>query len=490
MGLRYLRASGKKLSKSSSKHHRCDKEHGHHTDSKTSDSDHHHHQKSTKKTSRTTSGSISSNSHRDKHHRTTTHAARHSRRYADGNNDQAFEPNEQRQTAAIPNLGGGEYSELYLDNAASYELSHDDLSHRRQGRFRQQTIRLPDEPPRRKEVRQRLLTPEPDLLERLLIRRQGQDVIEEIIEEPFTPPPRIEEKIVYEESGPPQVTRKVVRVPPSQQQTYQGSSDVSAHQSALPAQQPIYQPSAIQPSPSVAPPPGTAPISYSVGSGAVGAAPAVPAPQAPLANYGGHIQQPTGVGQLPAFTASLGYGAVNNLGGVGQASFGGFPSSFSGYGGDGLGFGSGFGGGGALSSIATYGQPTNQPITPFSNATMAGFGGCPLAGAMGASMGGFGGFGGASMGGFGGFGGASLGGFPGLAGGASFGGASFGGASFGGGMPCGMPCAPPPQIIQQPVPCPVPCPVPQPIPCPVPVPVPQQIPCPVPVPVRECIPVP
>lgn len=106
------------------------------------------------------------------------------------------------------------------------EVGQDDASDlyrlRRQICVRKQTIRLPDQPGVVRQVRHRMLTPEPDILERVYIRRLPNTVIEEIIEQPTTPPPRLQERTIIEPSGPPQIVRKVIRVPPrSQQHEYQ-----------------------------------------------------------------------------------------------------------------------------------------------------------------------------------------------------------------------------------------------------------------------------
>ncbi|CAF1047267.1 unnamed protein product [Didymodactylos carnosus] len=87
--------------------------------------------------------------------------------------------------------------------------------HRRQGRYRRQVIRVPGQGQGQvRQVRQRLPTPEPDTLERVYIQSSGQEIIEEITEIPTTPPPQVHEKTIVEPSGPPQVIRKVIRVPP------------------------------------------------------------------------------------------------------------------------------------------------------------------------------------------------------------------------------------------------------------------------------------
>jgi hypothetical protein len=46
------------------------------------------------------------------------------------------------------------------------------------------------------------------------IQRAGNEVIEEITEIPTTPPPRVQERTVVEPAGPPQVIKRVIRVPP------------------------------------------------------------------------------------------------------------------------------------------------------------------------------------------------------------------------------------------------------------------------------------
>ncbi|CAF4354666.1 unnamed protein product, partial [Rotaria sp. Silwood2] len=108
----------------------------------------------------------------------------------------------------------GSYNEFYYGNQAVSDESSDIYRRRRRhGYTRHQTIRLPDQPSIVRQVRRRLSTPEPDIIERVYIRRQLNDIIEEIIEEPTTPPPRLQERTIVEQSSPSQVIRKVVRVP-------------------------------------------------------------------------------------------------------------------------------------------------------------------------------------------------------------------------------------------------------------------------------------
>lgn len=109
------------------------------------------------------------------------------------------------------------YVDSQYGGDSGYNKSGDLYQRRRQGRIRREAIRLPDQPGAVRQVRHRMPTPEPDILERVYIRRQPNEVVEEIIEEPTTPPPRVQERTVIEPTGPPQVVRKVIRVPPRSQ---------------------------------------------------------------------------------------------------------------------------------------------------------------------------------------------------------------------------------------------------------------------------------
>ena len=53
-----------------------------------------------------------------------------------------------------------------------------------------------------------------NLLDSSYIQRVAGEVVEEITEIPTTPPPRIQERTVCEPAGPPQVVKRVIRVPP------------------------------------------------------------------------------------------------------------------------------------------------------------------------------------------------------------------------------------------------------------------------------------
>jgi len=117
-------------------------------------------------------------------------------------------------------IGTGAYQQHSTEISAGFEGSAGSLGssvsgERRQGRFRRQVIRLPDQPSGQvRQVRRRLPTPEPDTLERVYVQRTGAEVVEEITEIPTTPPPRVQERTVVEPAGPPQVVKRTIRVPP------------------------------------------------------------------------------------------------------------------------------------------------------------------------------------------------------------------------------------------------------------------------------------
>lgn len=109
------------------------------------------------------------------------------------------------------------YGDIQFSVDGAHDKSIDMYHQRRQGRVRRQTVRLPDQSTTTRQIRHRLPTPEPDILERIYICRQRSEIIEEIIEEPTTPPPRVQERTVIEQTGPPKVLRKMIRVPPRSQ---------------------------------------------------------------------------------------------------------------------------------------------------------------------------------------------------------------------------------------------------------------------------------
>lgn len=73
-------------------------------------------------------------------------------------------------------------------------------------------VRAPTPPPIIKRVVERAPTPEPPVMERVIIRPQAQEIVERVIEQPRTPPPRIIEKEMQEEAPPPIVRTRVIKV--------------------------------------------------------------------------------------------------------------------------------------------------------------------------------------------------------------------------------------------------------------------------------------
>ena len=71
-------------------------------------------------------------------------------------------------------------------------------------------IRAPTPPPVIQRVVERAPTPEPDVVERVIVRPQPQQLIERIIERPRTPPPKIIDKEICEPAPPPIVRTRYV----------------------------------------------------------------------------------------------------------------------------------------------------------------------------------------------------------------------------------------------------------------------------------------
>ena len=451
-----------------------------------------------RKSSGTTSSTLSSSSSSSYHHKkypVTPHSQRHGK-ISVGSGGRVYHERQQYGT----NGGGGaahdasnKYGKSYHGNEVGYNKSGDVYHNQpRQGRIRREAIRLPDQPDVVRQVRHRVSTPEPDILERIYIRRQLNEVVEEIIEEPTTPPPRLHERTIIEPSGPPKIVRKVIRVPPrsheyqyqQQQETinkYEKLNNVNTSVAGIAAQfernisktlgatsTNIYPPHSIVPPPGI--PQNT--VHFEVR----GTEASAPFPsQPPISHhvqyrqsFGGFTEAPNvrsqGFGGIaPGISATPGLGVASNFVGAPFNGIGGFVSS----GGDALGFGGGydprhvssigsseFGASLENASNGIQGLPDAvAPIYPFtssfSRGTMFGLGGFGNTGGCGGGLGGgLGGYGGGLGGGLGGYGGGFGGGLGGLSsfggglpfgGGASFGGGLpyGGGASFGGGLPYG-----------------------------------------------------
>ncbi|CAF5141068.1 unnamed protein product, partial [Rotaria magnacalcarata] len=86
--------------------------------------------------------------------------------------------------------------------------SSDDYEYRgrmitRESRCPRDIVRAPTPPPIIKRVVERAPTPEAPIMERVIIRPQAQEIVERVIEQPRTPPPRIIQKEMQEEAPPP-----------------------------------------------------------------------------------------------------------------------------------------------------------------------------------------------------------------------------------------------------------------------------------------------
>lgn len=96
------------------------------------------------------------------------------------------------------------------------ECTSDFVSHiiekPRQPNFSTYSVRCPTPPPIVERYVERAPTPEPDIIEKVLIKPQPQKYIERIIEKPRVPPPIIKCKEVIEPPKPPIYKTKIVDV--------------------------------------------------------------------------------------------------------------------------------------------------------------------------------------------------------------------------------------------------------------------------------------
>ncbi|CAF3761478.1 unnamed protein product [Adineta steineri] len=100
---------------------------------------------------------------------------------------------------------------------SSDSCSDDDYEYRgrmitREKRCPRDVVRAPTPPPIIKRVVERAPTPEAPVMERVIIRPQAQEIVERVIEQPRTPPPRIIQKEMQEEAPPPIVRTRVIKV--------------------------------------------------------------------------------------------------------------------------------------------------------------------------------------------------------------------------------------------------------------------------------------
>jgi hypothetical protein len=80
--------------------------------------------------------------------------------------------------------------------------------------IKRELVNVPGPMGRVKTMVARIRTPQPDVIERTFVIKPQKDQINVIIEKPATPVPRIVTKQVVEDPGAPNVTHKIVRVPP------------------------------------------------------------------------------------------------------------------------------------------------------------------------------------------------------------------------------------------------------------------------------------
>ena len=114
------------------------------------------------------------------------------------------------------------------------------IGQRRAPVLRRQIIRVPGPAGRVQQVVRRLPTPQPDVIERVVVSKPQRDVINLLIERPGTPPPQVQERRVVARAHKPTITQQIVRVAPRTQAP--PPAPVAVQQV-----QPVYQPIAVQP---------------------------------------------------------------------------------------------------------------------------------------------------------------------------------------------------------------------------------------------------
>jgi hypothetical protein len=122
-----------------------------------------------------------------------------------------------------------------MEAEISARVSH--LGQRRAPVLRRQIIKVPGPAGRVQQVVRRIPTPQPDVIEKVIVSKPQRDVINLLIERPATPPPTIQEKRIQARPHKPAITQQVVRVAPRTVQQPVAQS----------VQQVQYQPIAVQP---------------------------------------------------------------------------------------------------------------------------------------------------------------------------------------------------------------------------------------------------
>jgi hypothetical protein len=101
-------------------------------------------------------------------------------------------------------------------------------------RTKNEVIREPSPAPIIRRDVQRAPTPEPDVIERLIYRREPQQIIERVIEQPKKPPPRVVTKVINEPRGQPIVRTRCVLVDPRTRANVQNEVQQSSSFIGLP----------------------------------------------------------------------------------------------------------------------------------------------------------------------------------------------------------------------------------------------------------------
>ncbi|CAF1071318.1 unnamed protein product [Rotaria sordida] len=98
------------------------------------------------------------------------------------------------------------------DSDSSDDYEYEGRMITRETKCLQDIVRASTPPPIIKRVVERAPTPEPAMMERVIIRPQAQEIVERVIEQSHTPPPRLIQKEMQEEAPPPIVRTRIIKV--------------------------------------------------------------------------------------------------------------------------------------------------------------------------------------------------------------------------------------------------------------------------------------
>ncbi|CAF3520101.1 unnamed protein product [Rotaria sp. Silwood1] len=98
------------------------------------------------------------------------------------------------------------------DSESSDDYEYESRMITRETRCTQDVVRVATPPPIIKRVVERAPTPERPTMERVIIRPQAQEIVERVIEQPHTPPPRFIQKEMQEDAPPPIVRTRLIKV--------------------------------------------------------------------------------------------------------------------------------------------------------------------------------------------------------------------------------------------------------------------------------------